>query len=168
MPLPYSIYKASKNDLDAVAKIEHALFGHHGYPAFFFRQAFDCWGSGFYVVKSDVEKSRADEDHLSITVEQNEVLGYLLLAPSDEGVHKKAWILSVGVSESAQGKGVGQALLKHACEQSAQYQQVFLTVDPDNIGACKLYESLGFELSHLEQNYFEAEDSRLVMVFNNH
>ncbi len=163
MPSSYSIHKASKNDLDAIAKVEHSLFGHHGYPAFFFRQAYDCWGSGFYVVKSHI-----DDDLLNTTSQQVEILGYLLLAPSDAGIHEKAWILSVGVAEIAQGKGVGRALLKHACGDAMHYQQILLTVDPDNIGACKLYESLGFEVSHQEKNYFESDDSRLVMRFSNH
>ncbi len=45
------ITSADKNDLAALYTLEHKLFGHHAYPQFFFRQAFDCWSQGLLVLK---------------------------------------------------------------------------------------------------------------------
>jgi len=140
---------AEKSDLRAIASLEKQLFGCHGYPDLFFRQAFDCWRNGFYVAK-----------------EGNGVLGYLLMVPSDDSSKKEAWVLSLGVADKAQGRGIGRQLLKHGFESATPYTRIVLTVAPENRAALTLYQSFGFELEQQEQDYFLDGEARLVMAAN--
>jgi ribosomal protein S18 acetylase RimI-like enzyme len=55
-------------------------------------------------------------------------------------------VLAIAVSPAAQGSGAGSLLMRHieraASEQG--FSQLHLTVDPENAGAVKFYESLGW------------------------
>ncbi|MEZ9128173.1 GNAT family N-acetyltransferase [Vibrio splendidus] len=69
---------AEKQELADIYQLEHALFGDHAYPLFFFRQAFDCWGKGLLVAKQD-----------------SQVAGYVLMTPTDK--QQEYWVLSLAV-----------------------------------------------------------------------
>ncbi|MGR5132530.1 GNAT family N-acetyltransferase [Vibrio alfacsensis] len=135
---------AEKMDLNPVYELEKSLFGHHAYPEFFFRQAFDCWGSGFLVAK-----------------EEARVVGYVLMAASSE--NNTQWILSLAVDSSYRGKGIARSLVEHVLAIATTGTLVKLTVDPNNAPAYQLYCSLGFIAVEEEENYFGDDDARLVM-----
>ena len=78
------ITPAGKQDLASAHALEHVLFGHHAYPQFFFRQAFDCWPHGLLIAK-----------------EEDQITGYVLMATSDE--QNTHWILSLAVDSQHRG-----------------------------------------------------------------
>ncbi|MGR5212320.1 GNAT family N-acetyltransferase [Vibrio rotiferianus] len=134
-----------KSDLDAIFQLEQKLFGHHAYPQFFFRQAFDCWPQGLLIAK-----------------EEDQITGYVLMATSDEqNIH---WILSLAVDSQHRGKGIARLLVEEALTKASAGSVVKLTVDPNNVPACKLYTSLGFKVLEKEEDYFGDGEARLVMA----
>lgn len=136
---------AGKQDLASVHALEHVLFGHHAYPQFFFRQAFDCWPQGLLIAK-----------------EEDQIAGYVLMATSDEqNIH---WILSLAVDSQHRGKGIARLLVEEALTKASAGSVVKLTVDPNNVPACKLYTSLGFKVLEKEEDYFGDGEARLVMA----
>lgn len=79
---------------------------------------------------------------------------------------QKAYLVGVSVSRQWRGQGIGTELLTESLRQLAEHsiKEVELTVDPENTGAVKLYETkLGFVVSEFRKaEYGEGED-RLVM-----
>ncbi len=138
------IIAVEKQDLVALYLLENDLFGHHAYPGFFFRQAFDCWQNGLLIAKED-----------------DQIAGYVLMAQSDEA--KTHWILSLAVGSEYRGKGIARLLVEQVLNQVNVSDLVKLTVDPNNAPACRLYRSLGFEVVKEEANYFGDGEARLVM-----
>ena len=59
------------------------------------------------------------------------------------------WIREVAVKPSQQGKGIGRRLVTQALQYGKHHgaRKAFLAVDEENIGAIRLYESLGFVAS---------------------
>ncbi|WP_440887526.1 GNAT family N-acetyltransferase [Vibrio sp. WZ-1] len=134
-----------KSDLDAIFQLEQKLFGHHAYPRFFFRQAFDCWPQGLLIAK-----------------EEEQIKGYVLMATSDE--QNTHWILSLAVDSQHRGKGIARLLVEAALTKASAGSVVKLTVDPNNAPAYKLYTSLGFKVLEKEEDYFGDGEPRLVMA----
>ncbi|WP_394156943.1 GNAT family N-acetyltransferase [Vibrio campbellii] len=139
------ITPAGKQDLALVHALEHVLFGHHAYPQFFFRQAFDCWPQGLLIAK-----------------EEDQITGYVLMATSDE--RNTHWILSLAVDSQHRGKGIARLLVQAVLTKASAGSVVKLTVDPNNVPACKLYTSLGFKVLEREEDYFGDGEARLVMA----
>ncbi len=139
------ITSAEKQDLVALYELEHKLFGHHAYPRFFFRQAFDCWQQGLVVSKHG-----------------EQVTGYVLMAQSDE--QNTHWILSLAVDSQHRGKGIARSLVENVITKASSGSVIKLTVDPNNAPAYKLYTSLGFKVLEKEEDYFGDGEPRLVMA----
>ena len=142
------ITQAKKIDLKTIYDIETEVFGNHGYPSFFIRQAFDCWANGLLVAKKD-----------------EEIVGYLLQVPSS-AIKGDAWVLSLAVAKKAQGIGLGKRLLETAIENAKGYKRLLLTVCPKNTGAYALYQSYGFYLVEEESDYFDIGEDRLVLALD--
>ncbi|WP_261885464.1 GNAT family N-acetyltransferase [Vibrio pomeroyi] len=139
-----NIVCAEKQELADIYQLEHALFGDHAYPQFFFRQAFDCWGKGLLVAK-----------------QESKIAGYALMTTTDK--QHEFWILSLAVDPNYRGMGIGRKLMQHAIAQLPQESKLLLTVDPNNASACALYASMGFVTITQEENYFGDDEARLVM-----
>ncbi|MCG9638429.1 GNAT family N-acetyltransferase [Vibrio sp. Isolate34] len=139
-----NIVCAEKQDLADIYQLEHALFGDHAYPQFFFRQAFDCWGKGLLVAK-----------------QESKLAGYALMTTTDKPY--EFWVLSLAVNLNYRGMGIGRKLMQHAIAQIPQESKLLLTVDPNNASACALYASMGFTMIKQEENYFGDDEPRLVM-----
>lgn len=117
----------------------------------------------FYQQKSDIDGARkfikerlAGEDSvIFIAYESENAVGFVQLYPSFSSVSmKKLWVLNdLYVRESVRGKGFGEELMKRAIDFAAETSTkgIRLETAPDNIGAQKLYEKLGFTR---ETNYF--------------
>lgn len=141
-----TIRSAEKHDLQKLAALDRAVFGELPYPAFFFRQALALWPE--FLLLSE---NRADG-----------VQGYLLAAPSTSpGV---AWILSLGVLESARGQGIGKALVQAAVGAMRQkgFVTVRLTTHPENV-AVGMYEKLGFRVIRTDPDYFQDNEPRVIL-----
>ena len=76
----------------------------------------------------------------------------LLLVPglSRQGA-TRAFIEGLRVSQSLRGKGIGEALVKHAIDKAraADCRIVQLTSDKSRTDAYRFYERLGFKASHI-------------------
>lgn len=141
-----AISHAAKADLPFIYQLDHDSFTGEGYPAFFLRQAFDCWRNHFWVMK--------ENDH---------VIAYLLLVPSSD-ILGDGWILSLAVSEHARGQGIAKAMITHMIAHATEFKRLLLTVSPYNIAALALYQQFGFaEIAH-ENDYFEQGDSRAILA----
>ena len=65
-------------------------------------------------------------------------------------------IKNIAVSELFQGKGYGKVLLKYAEKISRElnYEKLIIGTGNSSIGQLALYQKVGFEISHLEKNFF--------------
>ena len=139
--------KAALTDLESIITIEKQIFGSGSYPAFVVRQLFDVSGHYFIVAEED-----------------NQILGYALGAVNTK--QKQAWVLSLGVSEKARGRGLGKQLTEQLIEvlKTEDLKEIALTVFPENKAAIKIYKDLGFEGSPVLNNYFLDNEARIVMT----
>lgn len=85
------------------------------------------------------------------------IIGTLTLNIFTIPTSKKAYIEDVVVDNSAQGKGVGKALLDAAICYARENKvvQIELTSNPSRIAANKLYQNFGFEKR--ETNYYKLQ-----------
>ena len=72
--------------------------------------------------------------------------------------------LSLAVDGQHRGKGIARSLVKNAIVKASSGSVIKLTVDPNNVPACKLYTSLGFKVLEKEEEYFGDGEARLVMA----
>lgn len=71
----------------------------------------------------------------------------------------------VMVDQAARGCGVGTRLFEAALAAiDAIGVDVFLTVDPANAAAIRLYERWGFDEKTFHKSYYRADEDRYVMV----
>lgn len=141
------IRPATVSDLAKLAALEAELFADVVYPAFFFRQAHDLW-----------------PDLLRLAIRNNELLGYILAAPSQRGP-AEIGILSLAVAKAAQGQGIGKLLLADLLEiLPKDGKKLWLTVAPDNKVALALYQKFGFQSAKTEADYYGKGEDRLLLV----
>jgi ribosomal protein S18 acetylase RimI-like enzyme len=134
-------------DLDAVWAIEREVFGTDIYPRFFFRQAYDVWGELLRVAEAD----------------SGELAGYALGAVGVEA--GEAWILSAAVLPEQRGQGIATQLTRDLLDvlRRRGVYSVRLTVHPQNHGAIRIYQRLGFQTIGREEDYYGPGDPRLIM-----
>lgn len=140
--------QATKADLNEIANIEQGVFKSDCYPAFFFRQALDCWPQGLLVAECE-----------------QRIVGYVLCVPS--AVEKHYWLLSLAVANTAQGKGIGKKLTQAIMAQLAEGASIRLTVAKENVPAYALYTGLGFHYEGDESDYFGKGHRRDVLAWHN-
>lgn len=98
----------------------------------------------------------------------NQIIGsvqYML----DWDSRKKAYMVGVSISKEFRGGGVGTELLKESFKSliSEKIEEVELTVDPDNIGAVKVYKTkLGFMVTDFRTSEYGKGEDRLVMTLS--
>lgn len=139
-----------KQELAAVAELEISAFLPPVYPVFFFRQAFDLWPELFWVARRGTQ-----------------ILAYLICGP-EFTTPARLSLMSFAVSPQAQGQGVGKALLRAFLTQlpatAPQVRQLWLTADPDNLPALRLYQQHGFVITGEEPDYYGVDYRRLVLT----
>ncbi len=82
-----------------------------------------------------------------------QVVGVMILKKvSNEVLESK----NIAVAEVWQGKGIGRQLLRYArkAAQSAGYSRLRIATGNSSIGQLALYQQEGFEISHIDQDYF--------------
>ena len=69
-----------------------------------------------------------------------------------------AYIDNLAVDERHRRKGVGRALMARAIEwaKEGRFPGIMLETQNNNLAACKLYESCGFELGGFDVNLYKA------------
>ena len=92
------------------------------------------------------EMVRAPGTSVLVAREGDEILGSLTLVVFRIPTGMRAWIEDVVVDESARGKGVGEALNRHALHVAREHgcKTVDLTSRPSREAANRLYQRLGF------------------------
>ena len=134
-------------DLDRIQALDREVFGHIAYPYFVLRQMFDVHRDCWLVV-----------DHpCGLT-------GYSLGVPTPDG--HSGWLLALAVVPDQRNRGYGRRLtLASLCLlRSMGVHKVFLTVDPRNETAMNLYQTIGFSVTGLHQNYLGPGEDRMVMA----
>lgn len=129
----------SDTDLDWVVKNEAEL---HPYP----------WSRGNFADSLGAGYS-AWVQHVG-----GQACGYaVMLSVLDE-----AHLLNISVARSAQGRGLGAALLAFLCGRAREggASQFFLEVRPSNLAARALYERAGFEAIGRRKGYYPAPGGR--------
>ncbi len=139
-----------KQELAAVAALEAAAFPPPVYPVFFFRQAFDLWPQMFWVARRD-----------------GHILAYLICGPEFSN-RQRLSLMSFAVDPQTQGQGIGKALLTAFMQQLAEIapevREIWLTADPDNAAALRLYQQHGFVQTSEEPDYYGSDYRRLVLT----
>lgn len=77
-----------------------------------------------------------------------------------------AEILNLFVSEQFRGNQIGTLLMNEViqvCEQQ-NIEVLTLEVRPSNTYAIKMYEDLGFKVSHIRKNYYANKEDALLMA----
>ena len=81
----------------------------------------------------------------------------------------QADIIAIGTEKTKQGRGLGQTILQHLIDVTAQRSvaEITLEVAADNRPARRLYDSCGFYVSGIRKNYYYRGENRcdaLIMV----
>lgn len=91
-----------------------------------------------------------------------EVLGASLAFPTVSGVY---CLHKIFVDRACRGDGVGTLLMTETLGEIDRLGVVcFLTVDPDNEAAIRLYESFGFVDRKFVKGYYRATEDRFVLT----
>ncbi|CUS48466.1 MAG: ribosomal-protein-alanine N-acetyltransferase [Idiomarinaceae bacterium HL-53] len=139
------IQRAQFEDLEALAEIEAQCYGKNAYPFLFFAQAQMQWPNSLWVSRGEREV----------------VTGYILMSPGAET--DSWWLMSILITPTVRGQGVGQALLSHALNELNGAKTIYLTVAPANLSAIQLYEKFGFESIRTLENALGPGETRLLM-----
>ncbi|MEV0767764.1 GNAT family N-acetyltransferase [Nocardia salmonicida] len=141
-------------DLPDIQVVDGAAF-RDSYPFFVFRQLLDAHSSRCVVAVEPGD----DEDN---------VVGYALTIM---GEGARAWLISLAVSPDRRGRGYGHGLLQRSvqvCLERGDVEEVWLTVDPQNVSAYTLFADFGFVLREHDEQYFGDKEPRDVLIFKLH
>lgn len=90
-----------------------------------------------------------------------EMAGYVWFGAGDRpfSTLRVGWIYDIQVMQAFRGKGIGEALMRHALEISKKrgFSQTGLMVKANNKVAYSLYEKLGFSPDHVMMTRDEPE-----------
>jgi ribosomal-protein-alanine N-acetyltransferase len=143
--MTWVLRRAAVDDLDGIMAIEHAVFANDAWA----RESMAAElasAHSYYLVAAPLDGGDGGFD------------GYAgLLAPRRA---TQADIQSVAVVEGARRRGLArtlvQALIAEARDRGAR--EVFLEVRVDNLGAQRLYDSLGFERIAVRTGYYQPDN----------
>lgn len=90
--------------------------------------------------------------------------GYSLGVPTFD--RSRGWLLGLGVREPFRRRGYGRSLTRASMRRLADVgvREVYLTVEPTNRWALRLYGGLGFVVEGMGKDYFWPGEDRLIMV----
>lgn len=144
---------ALRADLPTLFAIEAALYPVDAWSLDIFDSEFDGVPDTRYYVVAELH---------------GEIIGYAgLFSPLTGEV---ADIQTMTVVESAQGKGIGKALLRLLVEEALRRDapDVLLEVREDNPPAIGLYQSAGFEEISRRKNYYAPGIHAVIMAAPSH
>jgi len=125
----------------AIQSGEHSRFRNDSkFPSELFDKLFTCW------IMRSVVKEIAWE--VLVVKEGNDLLGLITLGVKGE----RADIGLLAVADYARGKGIGSVLVADADKRFAEsgYALAQVVTQRSNLGACKLYESCGYQIENIE------------------
>ncbi len=132
--------------LDAVLPIERAVFGAQPWSERTF------WS----------ELGQLDTRHYVVAVDGEQVVGYAGLCDYPD----EAWVQTLAVAPSAQGRGLGALLLDELLAEAGRRRQrvVSLEVRAGNAVAQRLYERHGFARTGVRRGYYEPDGEDAVLM----
>ncbi|MGL4868449.1 MAG: GNAT family N-acetyltransferase [Cetobacterium sp.] len=135
------IFKIHKNEIES--------FGEMGGADMWMIMSFIRYGKLFVLIDKD-EKLLSVAQYQSI-FQKNEVFLYGFSTPFEE-----------------RGKGYGKKLLEetHKLLKKKGIFKIFLTVDPKNLIAIKMYAKLGYKVKELQKNEYGLGIDRYLMYKN--
>jgi ribosomal-protein-alanine N-acetyltransferase len=137
------IQPASLRDLNALRRLEHAIFEK------------DTWSLlDLMAVLTWPEVIRLK------AVEDGEMVGFVAGDPRPS--QDVCWIANIGVDPRYQHRGIGRALLR-ACENRMKFSRARLTVRMSNNNAISLYEKEGYRGVDIWKQYYNDGEDGLVM-----
>ncbi|WP_281612957.1 GNAT family N-acetyltransferase [Flammeovirga sp. SubArs3] len=99
-----------------------------------------------------------------IAISNGSIIGVVVFIPLEAHCIE---IKNIAVADQFQGKGVGKALLRfieEVCKKKGFHKMVIGTGN-SSIGQLALYQQLGFEIEHIEKNFFL--DNYSAPIFEN-
>lgn len=144
----FTLTRACYDDIARVAFLEKQVYSKQAYPPFFFYQALRQWPATFITIKNN-----------------DKCAGYSLLVPVSATALS---LMSLLVGKQFQGKGLGRKLLSESITlaHSLGYEEIELSVSPDNASAITLYQSLGFKVTETINDYLGPGEERLLMTLS--
>ena len=84
----------------------------------------------------------------------DEMVGYTLYGPQEEDGRLYIWVNYLLIAEGQRGKGYGRAALQQIIAEAHRQNcmEVALRTPLDNFNAIRMYESLGFHATEMEDN----------------
>jgi len=97
-----------------------------------------------------------------VAEEEERLLGIYALLPSKQG---SVELVNIAVKETAQGKGIGGALLRHAIQTAKQMGFCSLDLGTGNssIGQLAFYQKHGFRMVAIDRDYFVRHYSEPII-----
>lgn len=142
------IRRFAPEDFQEVVEIESEAFSEHN--SLLYMGFYETVGDGFLVAEQD-----------------GKVVGYVVGYRSAEN---EGHIFSIGVKEEYRRRGIGTALIHAICDlfvvNGLKYAR--LEVRNSNIGAQKLYRSIGFVPCWTEKKYYSDGEDGMVMKMHLH
>lgn len=90
----------------------------------------------------------------------DQIAGYIVFSRDDDAAH----VLTLGVDEAQQRRGVGAALVRHLIASCAGLPEIWLEVRESNAPAISLYRQLGFEVINKRANYYRDSGEDAVVM----
>lgn len=138
---------AGPADFESLHEVDGRVFGELAYPYFTLRQLFDAFPECWLVVANSAG-----------------LVGYSFGVPSTDRTY--AWLFGLAVDPNHRNLGYGTKLTRETLKMlgTMGVEIVYLTVEPANDAAARLYRRFGFRESGYRKNYFGAGEDRLVMA----
>lgn len=137
--LPPVIRPMRQSDIDSVTAIENATYDFP-WSAGIFR---DCLLAGYTNLVLDCD---------------GDTVGYGIMSVAAGEAH----LLNICVVEELRRQGIGGRLLEHMMQiaRDARAERIFLEVRPSNKSAFNLYDSAGFKVLGVRENYYKAREGK--------
>lgn len=139
------IREARRDDLSAIAAIEHDCFPHDALPLLSFVQYFELFGETFLVAESE-----------------GCCVGFAIGGAS-ASAPDEAWLLDVAVAPDFRRHGVAQSLTTELLARLGD-RTVRATVSPENKPSAALLARNGFVVERRVPDYFGPGEDRDIVV----
>ncbi|GAB1602008.1 N-alpha-acetyltransferase 50-like [Argonauta hians] len=86
------------------------------------------------------------------------VVGAVCCRVDNSATQRRLYIMTLGCLFPYRRLGIGTVMLNHVlkiCEEDGNFDNVFLHVQVNNVGAIKFYEKFGFEIVEEKKNYYK-------------
>ncbi|MFF2526567.1 GNAT family N-acetyltransferase [Streptomyces liangshanensis] len=144
---PLWLRAVTEEDLPELHRLDQEIFKDQAYPYFVLRQFYDLY-----------------RDELFVLDDGTAFHGYVLAGTRPDKT--RSWVLGLAIHQRWQGLGLGRWLMGEALRRlrAEGVGEVWLTVEPANTRAIKLYAALGFAPVGHRDDYFGPGGDRLLMA----